>query len=86
MTKSENYKTCRKERPCFTQAELKEIRWPSVLEVDKAVSIFTLYLTEDGYKELFQNELWNNIFNHCLKGAIIEVWRAGRLWEKSHKS
>ncbi len=86
MTKNENYRTCRKEEPCFTQAELKRIRWPSVLEINKAVSVFTLYLTEDGYGELLHNPLWKDIFNRCLKGAVVEVWRAGRLWEKDSKS
>ncbi len=83
MTK--DYRTCRKEKSCFTQAELEEIRWPSLPEVKRAVDIFTLYLTEDGYGELFQNELWKDIFNRCLKCAVIEVWRAGRLWEKDSK-
>ncbi len=78
------YTTCRKESVCTSQSDLAGKRWPTFLETKLAAEIFELCLTEDGYGDLIKRELWQDFFERCLKPAVTEVWRAGRLWEMQH--
>ncbi len=78
------YTICRKEALHTSQAELESIRWPSVRETAIAERIFHRCLAQDGYEEALLSETWTGLFDHYLKNAVIEVWRAGRLWERDH--